>query len=225
VYGSNYERAAALRTNDGSGKLAVSAGNLLPFNESGLPNASGDSPMLFLAGDLRATEQVGLTALHTLFVREHNRLATQIVRRNRSLSGDEIHEQARQMVGAEIQAITYREYLPALLGPNALAPSRGYDAKLAPRIANVFSTAIYRYGHSASSPTLLRLDANANEIDGGHLPLRNAFFNPRVILEDGIEPLLRGLAAQECQRIDTADDMDLWVGGLAEDAVDGGHVG
>ncbi len=108
MYGSDYERAAALRTNDGSGKLAVSAGNLLPFNESGLPNADGDSPMLFLAGDLRATEQVGLTALHTLFVREHNRLATQIGRRNRSLSGDEIYEQARQMVGAEIQAITYR---------------------------------------------------------------------------------------------------------------------
>ncbi|CAN0495072.1 unnamed protein product, partial [Scytosiphon promiscuus] len=70
-------------------------------------------------------------------------------------------------------------------------------------IRNLFSTAAYRFGHSALSPTLQRLDSDGNEIAEGNLSLSNAFFAPfRVTDEGGIEPLLRGLASQECQRID-----------------------
>ncbi|MGB5811852.1 MAG: peroxidase family protein, partial [Polyangiales bacterium] len=297
VYGSDGARALALRTQDGSGKLAVSAGNLLPFNESGLPNAGGDSASLFLAGDVRANEQVALAAMHTLFVREHNRLASSMAERDPNLTGDETYERARRIVSAQMQIITYEEFLPALLGPNALSPYRGYDDRVDARISNLFSTAVYRFGHSALSPTLLRLDGDGNEISAGHLPLRDAFFAPaRVVDEGGIEPLLRGLAAQACQRVDvqvvddvrnflfgppgsggfdlpslniqrgrdhglpgyntarvamgleprdsftevtsdpevrqrlsslysSPDDMDVWVGGLAEDPVNGGHVG
>lgn len=112
VYGSDSVRAAALRTNDGTGRLKTSSGNLLPFNTEGLPNGGGPDPSLFVAGDLRANEQVGLTTLHTLFVREHNRLAGVIYRRSRGLTGDQIYELARAWVGALIQVVTYREWLP-----------------------------------------------------------------------------------------------------------------
>ncbi|MHC4947080.1 MAG: peroxidase family protein, partial [Planctomycetota bacterium] len=151
VYGSDPVRAAALRTSDGTGRLATSPGRLLPFNEAGLPNAGGPDPSLFLAGDVRANEQVALTSLHTLFVREHNRLAGKIRRRRPDLSGDEVYERARAKVGALMQVITYREFLPALLGDDAISPYAGYDDGVDPGISNEFSTAAYRLGHSMLS--------------------------------------------------------------------------
>lgn len=203
VYGSDSERALALRRLDGSGRLRISKGRLLPYNSFGLPNAGGLSDELFLAGDVRANEQVGLTALHTLFVREHNRKARQIRRAQPRLSGDEIYEAARQHVIALLQIITYREYLPALLGEGFLSPYTGYDDTVDAGISNLFSGALYRYGHSALSPTLLRLNRRGKPIRAGHLPLRDAFFSPhRLRDEGGIAPMLRGLAAQRCQEID-----------------------
>jgi hypothetical protein len=203
VYGSDIDRANALRTLDGTGKLKTSAGNLLPFNTEGYPNAGGESSALFLAGDVRANEQVGLASMHTLFVREHNRLANIVTQQNPELSGDEIYQKVRKLVGAEMQIITYQEYLPALLGLDALKPYDGYKPSVDASISNLFSTASYRYGHSALSPTLLRLDAQGNEITEGHLALRDAFFSPqRLINEGGIEPILRGLTSQICQSID-----------------------
>lgn len=203
VYGSDSERAAALRTLDGTGLLKTSARNLLPFNTNGLANAGGDSPTLFLAGDVRANEQAGLTAMHTLFVREHNRLATEIRDRNPGLTGDEIYEQARRLVGAQMQVITYREFLPLLLGQEALPPYRGYDPNIDAGIANSFSTAAYRFGHSALSPFIQRLDRDGSPVEEGPLALRDAFFNTSAVSgPDTIDPILRGLAAQICQRID-----------------------
>lgn len=201
VYGSDPTRAAALRSFSG-GRLASSTGALMPFNEAGLPNAGGSGAELFLAGDVRANEQAGLTAMHTLFVREHNWWADRIAAENPTFDDEQIYQRARMMVSAEIQAITYREFLPRLLGAEAIAPYRGYEPALDARIANVFSAAAFRIGHSLLSPTLLRLDANRQEIGAGHLALRDAFFSPQLVIDDGIEPLLRGLAAQRCQELD-----------------------
>lgn len=297
VYGSDAVRAAALRTLDGTGRLKTSPGNLLPFNTEGLENAGGTGSNMFLAGDIRANEQVGLIAMHTLFVREHNRLAAEIAASDPGLSGDEIYERARAFVAGLMQGITYNEFIPALLGPNALAPYSGYKNTVSPTIMNAFSTAAFRLGHSAVSDMLLRLDAAGQEIPFGHLPLRDAFFAPhRIVNEGGIEPLLRGLATQEMSRIDSTivdglrnflfgpptaggldlaslniqrgrdhglpdyayarfarglgrltsfsqissnpvvqsllaaqygnvDSIDMWVGGISEDPVNGGHVG
>ncbi|GJL65279.1 MAG: hypothetical protein NPIRA05_02500 [Nitrospirales bacterium] len=217
VYGSDSIRAHAIRTNDGTGRLKMSKGRFLPYNIEGLPNAGGPDPTLFLAGDVRANEQVGLTAMHTLFVREHNRLAKHIRQNHRSLTGNEIYERARRKVGALIQVITYQEFLPVLLGKNTLRPYRGYKPWVNPSIANVFSTAAYRFGHSMLSPQILRLKKNGRPIRADHLPLREAFFAPwRITEEQGIAPLLRGLANQQAQEIDPyiIDDVRNFLFGL-----------
>ncbi len=203
VYGSDEERATELRKMNGSGKLKTSKKGLLPFNTAGLSNAGGSSDKLFLAGDVRANEQIGLTAMHTLFVREHNRLAKQIKEKNHHLSGDEIYQQARRIVAAQMQVITYKEFLPVLLGKNAIPKYKGYNSEVDARISNEFSTAAYRLGHSLLSPRIMRLNRNGKETRHGHISLREAFFAPQLLTEQGnIGPILRGLASQACQDLD-----------------------
>ena len=203
VYGSDEERAAALRRNDGSGKLKTSKGNLLPFNTNNLPNAGGSSDILFLAGDVRANEQVGLTAMHTLFVREHNRLAHKIAKMNPKYSGDKIYQAARRIVAAQMQVITYNEFLPILLGDNALPEYQGYRPDVDARVSNEFSTAAYRLGHSLLSPNILRIYKKRGKFIKDELPLRNAFFAPHLLTkQNNIDSVLRGLASQQCQELD-----------------------
>ncbi|MDE0603744.1 MAG: hypothetical protein OXI18_05005 [bacterium] len=201
VYGSDEERVRALRTNDGTGKLKTSGdGRYLPYNDDDLENDQGNSlQVLFVAGDIRANEQLGLTALHTLFVREHNRLAEVIAAESPDLHGHEIFELARKIVGAQMQAITYYEFLPVLLGPGAIGRYESYNPDMDPTIANEFSTAAYRFGHTMLSPTLLLIDDEGLETG---LPLRDAFFDPSLVPELGITGVLRGLALQEAQAID-----------------------
>ncbi len=204
VYGSDPVRADTLRSNDGSGRLNTSAGNLLPFNTSGLPNAGGTGAELFLAGDVRVNEQLGLTSMHTLFMREHNRLAAQIAADNPGATGDEIYETARAIVGAQMQVISYNEFLPLLLGPGSLSAYTGYSPAVNAGISNEFSTAAYRLGHTMLSSQIQRRSAVNVMIPEGPLPLRDAFFAPQRLNDGGIDPILRGLAAQDAQDVDAA---------------------
>lgn len=208
IYGSDIERNNALRVGPNSPMLATSANNLLPFNEFGMANANGfvrEPNRLFLAGDVRVNEQAGLTAMHTVWVREHNRLAAILQESKPEASVEEIYQQARRLVVAQIQIITYNEYLPALLGENTMPTYRGYQRDINPTIYNEFSAAAYRLGHSEVSDNVLRLDAQGNEVAEGHLSLRNAFFAGMDLFreENDIDSILRGMAKQAHQAIDT----------------------
>ena len=113
IYGSDPQTAASLRTLSG-GRLKTSEGNLLPLDASG---------SMFMAGDVRVNENIELTAMQTLFVREHNRLADQFAAAPSSDWTDEqLYQAARRIVIGELQAITYNEFLPALLGPAPCRP-------------------------------------------------------------------------------------------------------
>lgn len=206
VYGSEDDRALALRTLDGTGKLLTSPGELLPYNVLGLPNAhpdGADPADFFLAGDVRANEQIGLTAMHTLFVREHNRLCDELALSDPLTTGDERYYLARRIVGAQMQAITYQEFLPLLLGPGAIPPYTGYDPAVNPGITNEFATAAYRIGHTMLASMVLRYEESGSPIDDGNIPLAECFFAPhRITDEGGIEPILRGLASKAAQEID-----------------------
>ncbi|MFO1462635.1 MAG: peroxidase family protein [bacterium] len=201
VYGSDEARATWLRTGR-DGKLKISEGNLLPFNDGSVANAPSASADFFVAGDIRVNEQTALAAIHTLFLREHNRLCDELKKSHPDWDDERIYQRARKFVGAFLQAITYQEFLPALLGPHRPGPDLGYDPEVDPAIFNEFSTAYFRVGHTMLNNALLRLGPDGRETASGALPLAEAFFNNEPLLSEGIDPLLRGLAFQPMQEID-----------------------
>jgi len=211
VYGSDDERAEALRDPVNRHLLAVSEGNLLPFNTAGLANANPGTEILFLAGDVRANEQLGLTVMHTLFVREHNRIAQIVMDEYPDAEPDEVFETARRLLVGKIQYITYNEWLPALIGANAIPDYTGYDDTINPTIYNEFSVAAFRLGHTLLNENLVRVDADGNDVDGGPLPLAEAFFAGVSLLteETDMDPFLRGMASQTHQAIDVSVVTDL----------------
>jgi hypothetical protein len=213
IYGSDNARANWLRTFT-NGKLKTSAGNLLPFNT--VTGEFGDAidptapfmiiegapmPKHFVAGDLRANEQPTLTCMHTLFVREHNRVCDEALIAHPGWSDEELYQYARKMVGGYIQAIAFEEWLPAL--GIQIDPYSGYNNGMQPDIMNVFSAAAFRLGHTLLNGNLLRLDGSGAPYVNGNIDLKDAFFNPLVIKDDGgLEPFLQGMAAQRQQKFD-----------------------
>jgi hypothetical protein len=123
-----------------------------------------------------------------------------------------IYDMARAIVGAQMQSITYNEFIPALFGPEQLESYRGYQDDVNAGIANIFSASLYRVGHTMLPNELQLLDEDGNGIDdftaldlevtGGEVALGDAFFNPELITAVGIEPYLKGLAEQQIQEVD-----------------------
>lgn len=210
VYGSDEDRASWLRTFE-DGQLKTSSGDRLPFNtidgeydsdiDPDAPSMAGEdgSTKLFVAGDVRANEQVALTALHTLFVREHNRICDQLM--SQGMTNDEqIYQVARKWVGAYMQAITYEEFLPAL--GIEIPDYSGYKQNTRPDISNVFATAAFRIGHTMVPSELLLRNDQCEEVGDGAISLVDAFFSVDPIREHNIAPFLKGLSVQTQMEID-----------------------
>ncbi|HKK29570.1 MAG TPA: peroxidase family protein, partial [Alphaproteobacteria bacterium] len=158
----------------------------------------------FVGGDERVNENAMLTSFHTLFVREHNRLVDAIKADNPAMTDEQVYQKARHTVAGQIQAITYNEYLPLILGENSGLPAYGgYDESVNATIANVFATAAFRVGH-----TQLNAAIRFEGLDGTEnlVPLEQCFFNPGCFTAHGVGATLVGMAGQRAQEIDTKLD-------------------
>jgi len=200
VYGSTQDTADWLRKGEG-GLLKVTSdpnGDLLPLaaeDDETAPSMSFvgfSASERYIAGDARANEHVGLTAIHIIFVREHNRIAEVLGSQNPEWTDEEIYQTARKYVTALMQQITYQEYLPSM---NIYSDTGEYDSTVDPSISNAFATLAFRMGHSQIGPLTLRLEENRTSIPQGSIALENGFWDPNSLVTDGgIDPVLRGLA-------------------------------
>ena len=206
VYGSSQIVSDALRTFSG-GLLKSSPGNMLPYDNTtyftpaqitalNMANDAHAAPEsdLFAAGDVRANENIELTALQTLFMRNHNRIANQLHAAHPGWGDEQLYQEARKLNIAQYQGIVYNEWIPAVLGTNALPRYTGYKANVNATISNEFSTVAFRFGHSLLSANIERATNQGTDIPdaagGSAIPLAEDFFDPYLLNASGvIDPL------------------------------------
>ena len=204
VYGSLPEEQPMLRLSVNGLLREGPQPGTLPEDPNPRLACPGDTPC-FRGGDLRANEQVVLTIMHTIFLREHNRIARQLGRLNPQWDDERIYQEARKIVGAIAQVITFQEYLPEILGENnlrsLLGRYTGYDDSIDGGLPNSFGAAAYRIGHSQIQEEFTRIDVNGRLLPS--LPLVNAFFNPQAFFDNGgTDTFLHGLLSQKSRKID-----------------------
>lgn len=160
----------------------------------------------FVAGDVRVSEQPGLTAVHTLLLREHNRVADKTAARFLAEGPDAwqryfdtlekfdefVFTYARNYVTGVVQQITFHEWLPALIGAHNSIGDYEFDPQADPRQHREFAAALFRIGHTLVPDELLRIEEDG---DVERIGLREAFFRPELATEKGVDGLMRGLTA------------------------------
>nr|WNS50032.1 peroxidase-like protein [Halisarca dujardinii] len=164
----------------------------------------------YVAGDVRVNEHLALTAMHTIWLREHNRIVAQLSRLQPGQTDEQLYQTARSVVGGEMQAIIYQEYLPEVLGSTVVeklilspALTGGYDSSVDPSVPNSYAAAAFRYGHSLIRPEFARLDEKNRPLPAGPLNLLDSFFDPSQYNTSlGTDPVLRGLLAEAARRAD-----------------------
>ena len=180
----------------GSGQLKTRSGNLLPTNteESECETLGGCS----LAGDVRAAENIALYAIHVVWVREHNRVATQLKQQHPNWSGETIYQETRKIVIAEWQHVVFDEWLPRIID---IGSYQSYNSGLDPSLINAFSTAAFRFGHSLVPNAWGQLDSNFDQ-KFPSVSLRESFFNIQSVNARGIEPTVLGLIGNQSNTVD-----------------------
>merc|ERR1712223_975462 len=192
VYGSSEEEIEMLRTHT-NGQMKFTKARSHPRSttpEINLPScpASSDIPRpsdeickfrfcvnskapCFLAGDVRVNEQLNLIVMHTIWVREHNRIAKKLQANNPGWDDEKLFQETRRIVIAEYQHIIYNEWLPLVveqdqitavgLRPRTTGYSSSYLDSFDPRVTNEFATAAFRFGHTLI-PTKFKQTAQRN---------------------------------------------------------------
>jgi peroxidase len=147
------------------------------------------------AGDFRVNEQPGLTTMHTLWVREHNRIASRLSQLNTHWDMERVFQETRRIVVAVWQNIVYNEWLPIVLGQQymdsfnlfPLKPGQGYtedyDSSIDPRINAEFSGAAFRFGHSMVPGMMEVMNTNGSRVE--QMRLKNVFNDPSRLQERG----------------------------------------
>ncbi|KAF6213079.1 hypothetical protein GE061_010793 [Apolygus lucorum] len=187
---------------------------LLPLKldvpEEGCTRANG-SEYCFEAGEIRVNEQLVLACMHTIMAREHNRIAKELAKINPHWDDETLYQESRRIVIAEIQHITFNEFLPIVLGKEVMEKFGlvlekqgywdGYDQNINPNIIDAFSAAAFRFGHSLL-PTAVERWSKAHKFIASKR-LSDLIRRPYDLYRAGVmDEYLMGLMNQVAQAMD-----------------------
>ncbi len=165
----------------------------------------------FVAGDGRVNENLGLTAVHTIWKNNHNywvdyltnylskdaTYAAQV--KSGAITQREIFEMAKIINEAEYQRAVFDEFTELMVGSNVHA-FRDYNPNINVTVTHEFAAAAFRLGHSMLNNTL------TVEVDGQRkeMPLFAAFLAPDQIQKfGGAKGIVGGMISSLHQEIDT----------------------
>jgi hypothetical protein len=228
LYGSSAQVAQALRAFRG-GKLQTQEVNTtashqpssyLPFNTMGVPTRTRpgmDPSRLFAGGDARTNEDWIVLAVHTLFLREHNRLCDMLSSKYPQWDDEQLYQTARvvlsakyQLIGNSYQMAYFTDKMPSpqddgfplfrqIYGYNVLElnPAMKYPWPLVtkkgrPIVVSNEMGVVYRF-HEFIIPHLPIKDANNVTIR--NQDLFSTGFNATGFVDTGLENVLRGMTA------------------------------
>ncbi|WP_139557002.1 peroxidase family protein [Methylotetracoccus oryzae] len=145
----------------------------------------------FLTGDGRGNENIGLTAIHTVFHAEHNRLAVYLNDLINALPaaqkdqwkasnaasgweyGERLFQAARFVTEMQYQHLVFEEFARKVQPQVNVFAS--YHTEIDPAISAEFAHTVYRFGHSMLTEVVARNAASGAAFD---IPLLDAFLNP-----------------------------------------------
>ncbi|XP_061178613.1 peroxidase-like protein [Saccostrea echinata] len=212
IYGSEVSLELELRggVSRELGRLAVDDQNLLLPNPKGCPALAPRAMRpCFKAGDHRQSETPTLTVQHITWLRRHNIIADAL-REATGITNDEtLFQEAKRIVIAELQHITYNEFLPAILDnlhmnsfnlkSKLVGHAESYNPKVDPRTINAFGVAAYRMGHSLVRNTVGHDLGNGDRFT---FPVSEHFERPDLMYEKGYEFMAHWMSREPKSRSD-----------------------
>ncbi|KAL8604911.1 hypothetical protein ACOMHN_028539 [Nucella lapillus] len=211
VYGPSLGDQFALRTRQ-HGYMKSAGNDLLPKNSTTMCTRH-EGEFCFGSGDPRVNEHPMLSSMHVVFHRLHNGLASRLALLNPHWGDETLFQEARKIMGAIMQHVTFAEYLPLVLGGREMsrynltlhgAAPHVYRPHVNPGIFNAFSTAAFRFGHSMVN--------SKNSFGYQKLNLRDTFFHPHFVQHgqgEGLNMVLNGLIRDPSQGGDLHMNLDL----------------
>ncbi len=182
----------------------------------------------FCTGDGRGNENIGLTAVHTIFHREHNRLVDHVKQvaqdsgspafvaqwllpganqgdgiQEGEWNGERLFQAARFGTEMQYQHLVFEEFARKVQPEVNLFI--GYDSTIDPALMAEFAHTVYRFGHSMLTETVARTNADGTLNDLG---LIEAFLNPQAFTASGPTDLesaasiIRGMTRQVGNELD-----------------------
>ncbi len=150
----------------------MTADDVLVVN-GGVTALGAFSPNLLVSGDDRTNQSAALITHHTIWVREHNYQVDRLAAQFPDWTQEQLFQAARAITEAEWQNVIYSEYLPKLVGANALDDYTGYNDSVNPSVINEWATVAFRFGHDQSSNSFDTLAENGSA--AGTFTLADAF--------------------------------------------------